>query len=577
MELRARNLLSETGLTALLGRVGLKKPLISAWRYARHPRLVRHQLDVDTDYWSFRRKFGFLAQGHDLADPGKRVMVVSLSNSIAQVKLEAMLAKALQLRGYTPVIVTNTVHKNALRYFRAFGYDRFEFYDELCKEMPREAVEDGPNALEQSPTFRSLLGLEYRDVHVGRHVLSWIVRQLRHGSVEFSDPQVQQMLKDLLPRAVRSVRAAECLLDRVKPEVALFLEKGYFPFGEVFDVAVNRGVNSIQWPHSHRSDAFALKRYTAENRYMHPFSLSAQTWETVRQMPWSPGLENELVQELRGRYEEGTWFNRKFLQVGKRLKSPAEVRRQLGLDPSKKTAVIFSHVLWDATFFFGQSLFDDYQEWLVETVRAACENTSVNWVIKLHPDYVWKMQQLRDNAGPRDLVALSAHIGKLPQHIRVMAPETDISTHSLFEVTDYCLTVRGTIGIEMPCFGVPVFTAGTGRYSGLGFTVDSSSREEYLARVRHIQDYPKLTAEQTLLAKKHAYALFILRPCQFKTFEMVQAPMKKLGHPLDYNVVIRARSFQEMARAEDLEAFARWSVDSEEEDFLSPLADAKAG
>ena len=41
------------------------------------------------------------------------------------------------------------------------------------------------------------------------------------------------------------------------------------------------------------------------------------------------------------------------------------------LDPERKTAAIFSHILYDATFFYGESLFADYEEWLVEAVRAA--------------------------------------------------------------------------------------------------------------------------------------------------------------------------------------------------------------
>ena len=138
------------------------------------------------------------------------------------------------------------------------------------------------------------------------------------------------------------------------------------------------------------------------------------------------------------------------------------------------------------------------------------------------------------------------------------------------EVTDYCLTVRGTIGIEMPCFGIPVFTAGTGRYSGFGFTIDSSTREEYLDKLRCMQDFPRLSPEQTELAKKYAYALFKLRPCAFKTFEMVQVPLEKLGHPLDHNVVIRASSFHDIVEAPDLKAFAEWAIDSRDLDYLVP-------
>ena len=109
-------------------------------------------------------------------------------------------------------------------------------------------------------------------------------------------------------------------------------------------------------------------------------------------MDWSSNQDRELMRDLAESYKSGTWFNRKFLHDGKRIKTASEVRDQLGLDPSKKTAVIFSHVLWDATFFYGEGLFDDYETCLLQTVRAACGNKRLNWVIKLHPDLVWKLK-----------------------------------------------------------------------------------------------------------------------------------------------------------------------------------------
>jgi hypothetical protein len=49
-------------------------------------------------------------------------------------------------------------------------------------------------------------------------------------------------------------------------------------------------------------------------------------------------------------------------QLGKWLHERAEVLRSLGLDASKKTAVIYSHIFWDVTFFWGEDLFDNYEE-----------------------------------------------------------------------------------------------------------------------------------------------------------------------------------------------------------------------
>lgn len=82
----------------------------------------------------------------------------------------------------------------------------------------------------------------------------------------------------------------------------------------------------------------------------------------VKKMPWSPELDNEILDSLEEGYRLGTWFNRKFLLQGKQIKNTDEVRKQLGLDLSKKTAVVFSHVLWDATFFYGKNLFEDYEK-----------------------------------------------------------------------------------------------------------------------------------------------------------------------------------------------------------------------
>jgi hypothetical protein len=319
-----------------------------------------------------------------------------------------------------------------------------------------------------------------------------------------------------------------------------------------------------------RTDAYALKRYSAANVTAHPFSLDAATWERVTRMPWRAEHETAIMTELESGYRDGTWFNRKFLQSAKQIKPADDVRAQLGLDPSKKTAVIFSHVLWDATFFYGDGLFEDYETWLIETVRAAAANPRLNWVVKLHPDLVWKLKYEGRTGELRDLLSIRAGVGPLPDHVKIVLPETDISTFSFFAITDYCLTVRGTIGIEMACHGVPVITGGTGRYSGLGFTVDSRTAEEYLARLSTLETQPPMTAEARERARRYAYAVFRQRPWHLRSFQTIKS-MDMVGHPLDHNLLPRIRTYGELAAAPDMRAFAGW-VDSPAVDYLDDSA-----
>ena len=259
----------------------------------------------------------------------------------------------------------------------------------------------------------------------------------------------------------------------------MFNERGYTPAGEVFDGCLLRGVDTIQWCGAPQSDCLIYRRYTLDTRGEHPLALSDVMWGRLLTMPWSAADDQAVADRIAANYASGAWYNRQQLQEGKAILSADEVRRILGLDPSKKTAVIFSHILYDATFFYGESLFEDYEQWLVETVRAAIANPRLNWVVKVHPVNVWRSRMDGAELVQLEAQTLHRHFGALPDHVKLMAADTPVNTFSLFDIADYGLTVRGTIGMELPCFGIPVVTAGTGRYSGRGFTIDPSSREEF--------------------------------------------------------------------------------------------------
>lgn len=498
----------------------------------------------------------------------KRFLIISLADTPYQAKIEGMLAKALQLRGYQPLVLTGRGSRWVQRYLRAFGINDFLYIDDFTEAETDSARAVAAEMLAQPLTVQRMKDLQYRGAGVGRHVLSIATRQLRQGSVQPSDPRLQQKVAELLPQSIQAVQAAEKLLDRVKPDLIMFHETRYATYGAICDVALTRGLNVIQYQEApHGSHALQLKRYTQETRRFHPHSLSDDTWALLRQMPWTPEHEAALWEEFRVRYRGEGFLNRRY-QETPALRGGDRVRELLGLDPARKTAVIFPHVLWDANLFFGEDLFADQEEWLVETVKAACANPRLNWVVKVHPANAWKGKRRNLSAGPRDNAAIHEAIGELPPHVRLLQPDVDINTFDLFNVADYGLTIRGTIGLELPCFGVPVFTGGTGRYSGRGFTIDSVDRDDLLAKLAHIEDIPRLSDAETLLAKKYAFGLFRLRPWRMQSMSMVYSPILHGGHPLEIDIDLNFRSPRELTSAPDLLAFADWAVDPTQLDFL---------
>lgn len=542
-------------------------------RLRRLPAALGREWAVRRDLAAFRRQVVALAA--PAAANGRsrpRVLIISLSNWVAQVKVECVLARALEDEGWEAHILTSRRHRRAVRYFRAFGLTRLRWVEDVLSVMVwPEAQRIAAELLPHPLTSQRLKALRHRGVNVGRQVLASVSR-MRYRTLRLDDPQVAAAIRTQLPEAVQSVAAAEALLETLHPSLVVFLDKDYLVLGSVCDAAVNRGIPVIQWCASQRDDGYTLKRYTAANRNAHPQSLSDATWRAAREMPWTPAHDEAVLREFDERYRDAKWtsyYNRPSAQF---THDAQTLRQQLGLDPAKRTAIIFSHILWDSTFFWGEDLFEDYGEWLVETVRAACANPALNWVVRLHPANRWKLEREAVREELYDYVLLRERIGPLPPHVTVLDPQADVNTFSLFPVTDYCLTVRGTIGLEMACFGIPAVTAGTGRYSGLGFTVDSGSRAEYLDRLAHLQALPRLSAEQAQLARRYGYALWIQRPWVVTTFRQVYLPIRRGGHPLDHNVRISARSAAELAEAPDLRAFARWAARSSDEDYLQPSA-----
>lgn len=533
-------------------------------------RQLRTRTIVERDYRSFRRRYGDIL-GRVPSGLEGTALVASLTHSIFQLKLEGMLAKAFQLQGVEPVAVVPSGTSVPRRYLELFGVRRFVTLEDFLPADVNESADAEADALlADVQTTSDLRPVTYRGAGVGRQALSTASRHLHEGAVDVSNPEAREEISRFLALAIRTTMAADGLLDELHPELVIFNEMNYAAEGPLSDLALARGLNTIQFVGGYDDDALMFKRYTAETKGLHPRSLSEDSWQAVRRMSWTPERDRELDADFARRYE-GSSILAQLNRGWTREQSRAEIVQSIGLDPERKTAVVFSHILWDANMFYGRDLFADQEKWFVETVRAACANPSVNWIVKLHPAQVWKLKRDGATGELDELAAIREQIGELPPHVHVLEPTSDISPWSLFELTDFGITIRGSVGFELPCFGIPALTAGTGFYSGRGFTVDSDSAGEYLERLRRIEETPPPTPEQIELARRHAYALFRLRQTRFTSFRSIYQPLEKIDRPFEATIALTVRSAEELERAEDLRRFGEWALDPAALDYLEPV------
>jgi hypothetical protein len=530
---------------------------------------VRRRAILERDIARLRRDHGKALRSIRDGD-GPTALFVSLTEFVYQLKLEGILGKALQLAGWKPVVLVQDESWVPRKYLSAFGVESFvtlaPYLDDAARQEAQAAAREIIGA---KPALADVRDLTFHGARIGRNVLATVSRALHEGAVDLEDTRARTELERLLPRTLEATIAAERLLSDLEPELVLFLERNYAAEAPISDVALVQGIDVVQYVSGPQDDTLIFKRFTPETRRDHPRSLSEASWRRVRALAWTPERDAELDEEFAKRYGNA-WALSRRIQGWTEDRSRAAVIAELGLDPAKKTAVLYSHILWDANMFYGEDLFADQEEWFIATVRAAAANPRVNWIIKLHPANVWKLKREGIEGARDEQTAIREAIGELPAHVAIVRPESEISTRSIFQLTDYGITIRGSVGFELPCFGVPVLTAGTGFYSGRGFTVDSSSADEYLGRLGHIEEIPRLPPETVELARRHAWALFRLRPTRFSSFLATIRPLEEMGHPLDHDVEIRVGTPEELAVSEDLRAIGRWLTESHELDYLLP-------
>ncbi len=546
-------------LKSIAVKFGLYKGIRWLWHRV-NPELHRLEKEHRREYLDFRNQCGEIFEKSLLREQNgsKRALVVSTGYS--GVKIELGLIKSLEMAGYQPIVLTDR-DPWLVKYYQLAGVQQIRFWDQYVSKIDPT---DSMAWFDDCQTLDDLLRFEWAGARVGKYTASTALRYLRLGELNLHLQEIRQPVSQYFCSAVEYAESAQKIVKDIRPKIALTLDPGYTPRGELYDACMAAGVDSITWNAAHKSNTLMLKRYSNNNRDVHPSSLSDETWQQIMKIEWNESLSQQLHQELFRTYASGDWYSEVGTQFNTRIVEKADLTHRLGLNPQKKTAIIFPHIFWDGTFFWGTDLFDSYEEWFLETVRVACNNKEVNWVIKVHPANLVKNKRDGVQGEPSEVTAIREKIGDLPANMFIIHADSKINTYSLFKLMDYCVTVRGTVGIEAASYGVSVITAGTGRYNGKGFTLDSQTREEYLSRIKSIHTLSSMTLEQRELAERFAFGVFLLRPLDLDTIKLEFQQNSKASSMIYFE----RNTSNDLSSAKDLKAIAEYIV-SGQEDFAN--------
>jgi len=448
---------------------------------------IKFRTEIDLYFWQQDAK---ILKFKSPIKENKSILISNLSTIAATSKFEAILSYLFLENNYKVYILLEQKNKIIEKIFTSIGKINFIYLDDISNKIDINLINKKADYIINN-NFSNLINCELDHIRIGRNVLSKVVRYFRVGQIDIQNPEHINYTKEILLKSLITIEKFNLILQDYNFNVALFNERGYTPAGEIFDICIKNNIDVIQWIGSPTPNSFSFKRYNKNNKDQHPLSLSNEGWVKLSTNSNIIKESDSIINYLKSLYKSDGTYNYQELNKGKLIISERNMLfKYLNITNNNKVAVIFCHILYDATFFYGTSLFDNYQKWLIETVSIAIKNTNINWIIKVHPVNVWRSKMDGKEMEQIEKVIIENTFGKLPSHINFMPADTNINTLSLFTNIDFGITVRGTVGMELPCFNVPVITAGTGRYNNHGFTIDPKSKEEYLELLMNLHTIP---------------------------------------------------------------------------------------
>ena len=205
-----------------------------------------------------------------------------------------------------------------------------------------------------------------------------------------------------------------------------------------------------------------------------------------------------------------------------RKDDPKELAARIGLDPSKPVIGLLTNVTWDAQLHYPANAFPNMLEWLVRTCEYFATRPDLQLLIRVHPAEISGFPPSRQPI----LRELARRLPQLPPNIRVVPPESRMSTYGLMSLCNAAIIYGTKMGVELTSVGKPVIVAGEAWIRNKGLTSDASSPEEYIRLLDQLPFAQGLGPELLARARRYAYHFFFNRMIPLPFIE------PKAGYPI---------------------------------------------
>ncbi len=373
-----------------------------------------------------------------------------------------------------------------------------QHYSSLLTKAERSQAADIARSLplDAIPSYRP------DNLAIGEHALAGALRYFARGDIS-SEPAGEIVLRRYLHAALLTMYAMKRLLERENYDVLCFHHGIYVPQGIIGEVARQRGVRVVNWNPSYRKQTCIFSHGDTYHHTMMDEPVSA--WDEIT---WRPELEQATLDYLKSRWEgtqDWIWFHEKPEM------NLEHITAELDLDLNKPIIGMLTNVIWDAQLHYPANAFPNMVEWIRATIRYFYDRPDLQLVIRVHP------AEIRGAVPSRQRVVdeIQREFPSLPPHIKVIPPESDVSTYAVMSVCNSVLIYGTKTGIELTSVGIPVIVAGEAWIRNKGLTTDVKDRDSYFGILDRLPLASRLDGETVNRARRYAFHFFFRRMIPF--------------------------------------------------------------
>lgn len=444
---------------------------------------------------------------------GKKILFFQTRSNAPHLAWAGTLAKALAVRGHQPMFLgcsrelsescNNANYPDGLsesrcsscylytrRFFELSGVDT-KWMGEYLSVPDYQRAEGLINSLSRE----KYEAFEYKGVALGQLARHSVAHYLRTGGIG-QDDLSRDIYRKFLINSILVTDVSSKLLDEFAPDVVTMLGGYFMPEHVMMELAQARDIHVVTYEIAMLAQDALMIQHNKAIDYDDP-----ENWDKYKEQPLNTE-ENRILDEYLLERSEG---GRSVVNYWPdKVEDRKLICETLGIDLSKRTAILFPNITWDSALFEKDIAFDGMFDWLNRTIDFFIAHPEYQLIVRAHPAEVILPGSLRESV----ILYINKQYPALPENVILVEPESKFSSYAFMDMSQCGLSYASTTAMELGVRGIPTLVAGEVHFRRKDFTIDIDDASAYWDLLDNVMSGKSPLSREKIIEMARRYSYF---------------------------------------------------------------------